>query len=98
MSSPPMRSILTWVPVTFAIVAGAITWGVTTQRVQALEDAQSTAQSDHDNIVTMQAQMTAVQEDVREVKGDIKGIQKTMTENFTKIMLELQKRPSNPGG
>lgn len=99
MTSPPIRNMLTWAPVTFAIIAGAITWGVTTQRVQALEDKAETASNDHDRIVRIETQITTVttsvgdvREEQKEIRADVRRLEGTINDNFRMLLEEVRKQ------
>ena len=99
MSSPPIRTMLTWLPLAAAVVAGAISWGVTAQKVEALETAAGRSSDDHDRIVRIETQITTVTTSVgdikteqKEIRSDVRRLEGTINDNFRMLLEEVRRQ------
>ena len=92
MNSPPVRSLLTILPLLAAVVTGAIAWGATNERVNQLETKAATATEDHDRIVRIETQITTIQTGQGELKQDVKELEKAINAGFADLLKEMNRQ------
>jgi uncharacterized protein HemX len=63
-----VRGILNHWPLVAALIAGAVTWGMTSQRVAALEQRAETAQINREQLIRIESEVRHLTSELDEIK------------------------------
>lgn len=95
MTSPAVDNTMNFLrmnwPLIIVVCSGLIAWGVTTTKVQALEDEAEIRQEDHDAIIRIEAELSAQKTALKEARDDIKALNTKIDTNLTTILSEIRR-------
>lgn len=107
MTSPKVDQTIEYArmnwPILSALGAGLILWGMTLQRVNAIEEEIDDADTQRERIVRIETQITTVQTSIGKLETTLKEqqlidkeereqLEESINENFQLLLLELQRQ------